>query len=184
MEGKDTRRQTLSLWLFMVAFVGLSASSIFAQSLVDVANKEKERRSKLGQQEQAQVITDRELQTSGRLPETLPTSTSSSGAENAASTSQSGEEGGGEEESEETGTREHWQSRVEAVKKKIADLEAKLQDPDNDWGGGLRQDVNPIGQRNLSQRQEVEGELAQAKAELRGIQNEARRAGVPPGWVR
>jgi hypothetical protein len=186
VQGKDIRCLTLWRWLFLVAFVGgLSAGSISAQSLVDVANKEKERRSKLEKQKQTQVITDRELQTSGRLPETLPASTtSSSGTENAASTQQPGEEGGGEEETEETRTREYWQNRVEVVKKKIADLEGRLQDPDMNWGGGLRNDVNPIGQRNLSQRQEVERELAQAKAELQAIQDEARRAGVPPGWVR
>jgi hypothetical protein len=185
VEGKDTRYLTFWRWLFLVAWVGGLAGSVSAQSLVDVAKKEKERRSKLEKQEpeEVPVITDRELQTAGRLPETLSASTT------AASDSDTPSEASAppveeEEGTEETKTREYWQNRTDAAKKKIADLEAKLQDPDHNWGEGIRNDVNPIGQRNLSQRQEVERELEQAKAELRAVQDEARRAGVPPGWVR
>jgi hypothetical protein len=158
----------------------LSAGLSSAQSLVDVAKKEKERRSKLDKQGEARVITDRELQTGSRLPESLPTPTTE-GAESEASSQQEGEEGEGEDE---TKTREYWQTRVDGVKKKIADLEEKLQSPEMNWGEGIRNDVNPIGQRNLSHRQDLESQLAQAKAELRAIQDEARRAGVSPGWVR
>jgi len=158
----------------------------WAQSLVDVAKKEKERRSKLEKGDDARVITDRELST-GRLPASFPVTADNvpmgeSGESSAASepSTEEGEESG----EDQTKTREYWQQRVDAVKKKIQDLEAKLQAPDMNWGEGIRNDVNPVGQKNLSQRQDVESELAKARAELRGIQEEARRAGVPPGWVR
>jgi hypothetical protein len=183
VEGKDIRCLTLWRRLFFVTLLfGLSAGLSSAQSLVEVAKKEKERRSKLDKQGEARVVTDRELQTGGRLPESLPaTTTTTEGAESGASSQQEGEEGEGEDE---TKTMEYWRTRVEGVKKKIADLEEKLQSPELNWGEGIRNDVNPIGQRNLSHRQDLESQLAQAKAELRAIQDEARRAGVPPGWVR
>jgi hypothetical protein len=93
-----------------------------------------------------------------------------------------GEEG--ETEEDETETREYWQERIAAANKKVQDLETRLQSDEVNWGGGLRTDVNPIGQKNLSQRQEIESQLEQAKAELQAIQVEGRRAGVPPGWLR
>ena len=146
--------------------------------MVDVAKKEKERRSK-NEAESSRVITDRDLQVHGRLP--VSTSTPAAGEGEAA------EEGEGDEEKpevDETKTREYWQKRVEGVNQKIQKLEEELNSPDMSWGEGIRNDVNPLGQRNLSRRQELEQQLAQARAELQAIQDEARRAGVPPGWVR
>jgi hypothetical protein len=161
---------------------GLYAGLSSAQSLVEVAKKEKERRAKLDAQGEARVITDRELSTGGRLPVSPSAATTTTeGAEGGDSSQQEGEEG---EEEDETKTRQYWQSRVEGVKKKIADLEEQLKSPEMSWGEGIRNDVNPIGQRNLSRRQDLESQLAQAQAELRAIQDEARRAGVPSGWVR
>jgi hypothetical protein len=186
VEGKPMSRLTLWLSFFLVtSFFALSAGLSSAQSLVDVAKKEKERRAKIENQgETTRVITDRELQTSV-LPESVPADAPSGEGETTPSV-QAAETGEGQEEGEEdqTKSREYWQTRVEGVKKKIAGLEEKLQSPELNWGEGIRNDVNPIGQRNLSQRQDLEGQLAQAKAELRAIQTEARRAGVPPGWVR
>ena len=114
---------------------------------------------------------------SSPLPESAP-------AEGSVAEDAGGEGDEDESEADETKTREYWQNRVAGSKKKIADLESKLQSPENDWGGGMRTDVNPVGQRNLSGRQEIESELAAARSEFSQIQGEARRAGVPAGWVR
>jgi hypothetical protein len=146
--------------------------------LAEVAKKEKKRRSEV--QGSTKVISERDLRSAGRSTP-LPSSAAAS-AEGGESAENAAEDG--EDEPDETKTREYWQNRVSASKKKIADLEERLQRPENDWGGGMRTDVNPVGQRNLSQRQGIESQLAAARAELATIQDEARRAGVPAGWVR
>jgi len=158
------------------------AGSALAQSLAQVAEKEKKRRSEV--KGTAKVISDRELQT-GRRVTPLPNdsaATATSQGEGAVASEETAV--AGEPEVDEATTREYWQNRVNAANEKIAALEEKLQSPESDWGGGMRTDVNPVGQRNLSQRQEIESQLAAARAELAQIQDEARRAGVPAGWVR
>jgi hypothetical protein len=171
-------------WLVTIALgVGLFSGVSAAQSLAELAKKEKERRSQIGSKETTKVISERDLQRAGRSPAPLPASATPAG-EAAGGEQASGE---GEEEAEapeESKTREYWQNRVDGAKKKIADVEAKLNAPESNWGGGMRTDVNPYGQRNLSQRQELESQLAAAKSELQSIQEEARRAGVPSSWVR
>jgi hypothetical protein len=182
VKGKDVRCQApWRCFRFFLLILALSVGVSSAQSLVDLAKKEKERRKK-NNTEATRVVTDRDLQTHGRLPETRPTTTPTEGTEDQATAGEEGE--GQDEEQDETRTREYWQNRVEGVKKKIQDLEEQLNSPEMTWNEGLRTDVNPIGQRNLSRRQETEKQLAQARAELQTIQEEARRAGVPSSWVR
>jgi hypothetical protein len=41
-----------------------------------------------------------------------------------------------------------------------------------------------MGANNLGSRQQAEQQLAAARAELDAVRAEARKAGVPPGWVR
>jgi hypothetical protein len=165
--------------------LGLAAAVSSAQSLVDVAKKEKERREK-NKTESKRVITDRELAGSyGGLPParsaqaTSQTSTPAAGESADASKDQANK---GEDQQDETKTQAYWQNRVKGAKDKIAKLEAQLQS--NDWGEGQRVGVDPRGQTNLGDRQKVEQDLAAAHSELDAIQAEARRAGVPPGWVR
>jgi len=171
----------------------LTSSVGSAQSLAEIAKKEKERRAKADPEGEGRTITERDLRTTyGGLPASAPSTPRAAG-------STGGEAGGaggtpvvvggvageaGEEEEDETETREYWQERIAAANKKIQDLEARLQSDEVNWGGGIRTDVNPIGQKNLSQRQEIESQLEQAKDELEVIQAEGRRAGVPWGWLR
>ena len=165
-------------WFFSLALsVGVLSGVAYAQSLAEVAKEEKKRRAEV--EGGTEVISDRDLRSQRSSP--LP---SSSVAEGSVAEDAGGEGDEDESESDETKTREYWENRVAGSKKKIADLESKLQSPENDWGGGMRTDVNPVGQRNLSGRQEIESELAAARSELSQIQGEARRAGVPAGWVR
>ncbi len=165
-------------WFFSLALsVGVLSGAAYAQSLVEVADKEKKRRT--GVEGSSKVISERDLGRgrSSPLPESAP-------AEGSVAEDAGGAGDEDQSEADETKTREYWQNRVAQSKKKIADLESKLQNPENDWGGGMRTDVNPVGQRNLSGRQEIESQLAGARSELAQIQDEARRAGVPAGWVR
>ena len=173
-------KQTLLLLAVLALSMAVLPGSVLAQSLAEVAEKEKKRRSEA--KGTAKVISERELQTGRRVTSLPSDSAPSAGAEGEVASDELAT--GQEPEVDETTTREYWQSRVNASREKIVALEERLQSPESDWGGGMRTDVNPIGQRNLSQRQETESQLAAARAELAQIQDEARRAGVPSGWVR
>ena len=167
--------RNLALTTLVLAIGGAVAG---AQSLAEVAKKEKDRRDK-NKEESSRVITDRELaQSYGGLPPASSTATATAaGEEGAASETEDKAEG-----TDETKTPAYWQNRVKASKDKIAKLEQELQS--EDWGEGQRMNVDPRGQNNLATRQKAEQDLAAAKAELEAIRAEARRAGVPPGWVR
>lgn len=155
----------------VLAFVVLFAAATLAstQSLVEVAKKEKERRKKLDAQGK-HSITENDLRRGSRLPPT--SSTVSTPAARSAETPE-GTETPAEPEEDPTKTESYWRERVAAVNKKIQDLEAKLQSPE------LNADT-----RGATRRQAVERDLAQARSEKQAIADEARRKGVPPGWVR
>ena len=178
MNGIDQTRIVV-----MALSLAVLSGTAFAQSLTEVAEKEKKRRSEVKGSTKVIVISDRELQT-GRRETPIPAASAAAPAEGGGEAESAADAGEQEPEVDETKTREYWQNRVTASKQKIADLEVKLQSPESDWGGGMRTDVNPVGERNLSQRQELESQLAAARAELAQIEQEARRAGVPAGWVR
>ncbi|MFQ5792281.1 MAG: hypothetical protein ACE5JI_17565 [Acidobacteriota bacterium] len=192
MSGEVIVMRTGQVWgsrfaCIAVAF-GVSAAAagaMWGQSLAEVAQKEKERRSEVKKEGQAKVITARELQSYGGFPPAPPPAAPSTASRASGGEAQEAEGAETEEAaSDESKTREHWQERVQAVQDKIQDLESQLNSPELSWGGGMRTDVNPLGFRNLSRRQELEKQLAEARAELDAIRLEARRAGVPAGWVR
>lgn len=175
----------------LTVVLALFSTVVFAQSLAEVAKKEKERREK-NKAESKRVITDRELARGyGGLPATSTQASSQSSTSTSTDASATGDstdatgannEGAGEQNQDETKTQAYWQNRVKASKDKIAKLQEQLKS--NDWGQGQRVGVDPRGQTNLGDRQKVEQQLAAARSELDAIQAEARRAGVPPGWVR
>lgn len=170
----------------MIVTVALTLGAFVAsaQSLAEVAKKEKKRRE-TNKESAKRVITDRELtygyggEPSTSSTVTLPGAEGEQG-EGEAGTAAEGEEGQGEEG--EGQNREQWTERITAAKTKIAGIEKQLQD--GDWGDGMRPGVDPMGQENLNRRQQLEQQLAVARAELASIQAEGRRAGVPPGWLR
>ena len=156
--------------VFTLAVLYASASLVSAQSLVEVAKKEKERRKKLDAQGK-QAFTESDLRGGPRLPQASSRSTTTQAGQ-ATSTAEPGETPA-EPEPDPTKTEGYWRERVSAVNKKIQDLEAKLQSPE------LTTDV-----RGASRRQAAERDLAQARSEKQTIADEARRKGVPPGWIR
>lgn len=171
----------------LTVVLGLASTVASAQSLAEVAKKEKERRGK-NKSDAKRVITDRELAGSYGG---FPAATTPAPSQTASATAAPGETpaaaaptetGSGEQPQDETKTQAYWQNRVKGTKDKIAKLEEQLKS--NDWGEGQRVGVDPRGQTNLGERQQVEQKLQAARSELDAIQAEARRAGVPPGWVR
>lgn len=163
--------------------LALGAAIASAQTLAEVAKKEKARREK-SNTSSTRTITDRELASSfGRLPpasSTVQTTASGGGtAEGTAATEGAGTEAAAPDEKK---TPEYWQNRTKGAREKIAKLEQQLQS--EDWGQGQKVGVDPRGMNNLGTRQQAEQQLAAARSELEAIRAEARKAGVPPGWVR
>jgi hypothetical protein len=156
--------------LFLIfAVLCASATLASAQSLVEVAKKEKERRKKVDAQGK-QSYTENDLRGGPRLPASSATSTT---AATEATPAAEGAETPAEPEEDPTKTESYWRDRVAGVNKKIQDLETRLQSPE------LNMDT-----RGADRRQATERELAQARSEKQAIAEEARRKGVPPGWVR
>ncbi len=156
--------------VFTFAVLGLAAGLASAQSLTEVAKKEKERRKKLDAQGK-QSFTETDLRGGPQFPQRR-TSSGASKPEAGAAQAEA-EATPAEPEPDPTKTESYWRERVSGVNKKISDLEAKLRSPE------LTSDT-----RGASRRQAAERDLAQARSEKQAIADEARRKGVPPGWLR
>ena len=158
--------------VFVLCALALAASTVSAQSLAEVAKKEKERRKKL-QSSDSPMITDVELR-QARGPVTSVSggpATAADGEDAAAEDEAASAEEPAQEDP--TRTQDYWRDRLSPVNERIRTLEAQLQSPE------LTQ--NPLG---ASTRQRFERDLASAQAERQRIVDEGRRQGVPPGWLR
>lgn len=166
----------ISALVSLAVAIGLAATA-GAQSLAEVAKKERERREKLEASEgETPTITDVELRRAGDSG-TLPTSRTT--------TADSGDdEAGGETEPEEDTeeaaeaadprqTEAYWRGRLQPIDERIQRLETQLQSP--------QYTMNPVGG---PERQRLEQQLERARAQRQAVLDEARRAGVPPGWLR
>lgn len=170
-----TRRVVFGIALALCALL-LAASATSAQSLAEVAKKEKERRKSLTKSD-APMITDVELR---RASGPVTSVTSVTGGADATTSpdgesATDGEEAAAEEPAQDdpTRTQAYWRDRLNPIDERIRALEARLQSPE------LTQ--NPLG---ASERQRVERDLDSARADRQRIIDEGRRAGVPPGWLR
>ncbi len=90
--------------------------------------------------------------------------------------------------------KEEWQNRMKAAKQKLADAEQRYRDLEQQrdlllgsWGGPAsghlegREEADRIQQ----QMQQVQGEIDDAQNQIEVvIPDEARKAGIPPGWLR
>jgi len=167
--------------LLMVGF-------LFSQSpLVELSKKEKERRKKIIK---TKVVTN----------ENLGKSTSSLnilGKAYSPSTKTAGEG----EFLEKTQTfrqkRDHkwWSERKKAMDEKINKLRKKIQELNTKVNGLNNQfllEQRPFTQARVKEElekakgalQQAKADLANAKKELESLYNEARKEGVPPGWIR
>ena len=82
--------------------------------------------------------------------------------------------------------REGWQKRIGEARKELAQARARFEAALSAYsevrhrgrGGGARK------QSALKERGEAEAALAEAERQLEELLDQARRAGVPPGWIR
>ncbi len=153
-------------WIMLATFL---ASSAVAQSLAEIAKKEKDRRAN-NNAEQTRTITENDLRRNLRGP--MTTSTVASATDEESSEDESDAEPETEPEDPRQ-TAEYWRNRLSSVDQKIQTLQEQLQSP-----------LYTSDPRGAPRRQRLEQQLVQAQAERAAIVEEARRAGAPPGWLR
>ena len=155
------------IWTFIVMF---AASAAVAQSLAEIAKKEKERRRQLESSE-SRTITEVELRRAGGPLTALPrTSRSDADSDDVA-------EEDVEEDQEDIAdarqTEDYWRGRLAPIDTRIKSMEERLQSP--------QFTSNPVG---APDRERLERQLAEARAKRQAVVYEARRKGVPPEWLR
>jgi predicted nucleic acid-binding Zn-ribbon protein len=187
------------------AFVLLVAVPVVvgAQSLGEVAKRQEEKKKKKSTQPPSKVYTEEDLkkarESGSGTVNVLPEIGSSSSP--AASERPSGSEGGPArgENSVNAGPHDESSWRAEAGRRrdavKVADsrvqmLEAQVAGLRSDMSPTNTQDPNRLQNQDRELRQALDNleaarrELDTARQSLANLDDEARRAGVPPGWVR
>jgi len=169
-------------------------------SLADVARKEAERRK--GIKETEKVITTKDLPESARKPKSAPpdaASPASAGGQAsragsaqkpaADSTSKAAPAGAGQKDEK------YWKDRIETAREALRRNEAfaeALQSRINALATDFVNRDDPFQRAKLGEdRQKALAELARVKSDIEqgrkhiaDIEEEARQAGVPPGWLR
>jgi hypothetical protein len=157
------------------------ATSVFAQGLGDAARKETQRRSRAKGSGKVYTGDDLRHDGSSTAPEPPPAvaeteATSSSRSEGA---SQNGQD------------ERRWRSRADSLRGSVSRLEREVDEADRVAtrlaydgpmdGGGY---VNTEHTRWVARVQKAREALASARKALEDFEEEARRAGIPPGWLR
>jgi len=144
---------------------------VSAQSLAEVARKEKERRQALGETK-VEAYDDRSLGGRGlSVPSPPPAAVAERSAE--VGESEATEDSQEIEEEDPTQTEAYWRDRKAAIERRVSDIESQLNRP------GFSSDPS-----NMMRRTQLEQQLEQARSDLAALQADARRQGIPPGWVR
>jgi hypothetical protein len=181
--------QLRHLCIVIPAALALQAG-VFAQSLADVAKAEEARRK--GIKSSVKVYTNEDL---GRTPSTSPAPVAPAPA--ASTTAKPGDlaKPGEEKPVDPKTTQAYWRERATAIQQSLSRNKLLLEALQSQVNGLNAEFVNmdDPGQRDLLQArlQRASGELLRVQQDIEkqnkaaaDLQTEARRAGVPPGWVR
>ena len=156
-------------------------------SLVELAQKEQERRKALKAAPAAKVYTDKDLP----QPTTAPPVASSVPSVTPVPPEPQPAETKPEDQKDET----WWRNRMtqareaqrraeafaEALQSRINALATDLVNRDDPY---QRAKIADDRQKALAELQRVTGEIEQAKKDIADIEEDARKANVPPGWIR
>jgi hypothetical protein len=184
---------------FTVALLVTAAVPVFAQSLADVAKKEEERRKKTP--EAAKVYTNKDLgpapTTSTPPPaaapgEPAPAAATPGDASKAADAEKDKEK---DKEKDPKKTQAYWGGKMKALQEEVSRNETfaeALQSRINALSTDFVNRDDPAQRAVISQnRQKAMAELdrlkktiADGKKAITDLEEDARRAGIPPGWLR
>lgn len=176
----------------LLVFVGALgwASPVYAQNptLAEIARKEQERRKTTTGT--PKVLTNKDLPPSAQQPAPPPPAAAPAGAATEQKPAE-GQKPAGEPEKDET----WWKQRIvqarealrrneafhDALQSRINALSADFVNRDDPY---QRAKIGEDRQKALMEMERVTAEIAQNKKQIEDIEEEARKAGVPPGWLR
>jgi hypothetical protein len=174
--------------------LALGAATASAQSLGDVARKEEARRKTA---KQGKVYTNGDLPGGGTAapapPQAAPVeqlAPSTSGAQGTKP-----EEKGAAAPDDPRKDEAHWRGRMQAARAALDRarmfrdaLQSRINALGNDFAArddpAQRNQIAGDRQKALAEMERVTKEIADGEQAIRDIEEEARKAGVPPGWVR
>ena len=191
--------------LFAVALSGLmvapSASSAPAQSLAEIARREEVRRQAV--ETPSKVYTNADLRGGGNLTTTVPPIPAGTEAETvsgamAGTSGAPGEDAEPEEppqDEDEDEDEEFWRARITAAREALSRnelfLEALQNRVDGLWADFTarddpyqREEIAALRRDAMAEMERVQREIDGQTQAIADIEEEARRAGVPPGWLR
>ena len=187
--------------LFAVALSGLmvapSASSASAQSLAEIARREEVRRQAV--ETPSKVYTNADLRGGGNLTTTVPPIPAGTEAETVpgavAGTSGAPGEDAEPEEPPQDEDEEFWRARITAAREALSRnelfLEALQNRVDGLWADFTarddpyqREEIAALRRDAMAEMERVQREIDGQTQAIADIEEEARRAGVPPGWLR
>jgi len=189
-----SRSRPRSALLVLLAF--LLPSMAPSQDLAAVARKEKERRAKVTKP--AKVLTEGDGKDASAKGAGSVTSLGASTA--GGSSASSAASGGGAATTDPEAQRASWKARADATRNAVTAAEAKLTQMERDLAA-YRSDISPVSAADamdpmrLQKREALinklnkdieaqKGTVVEAKKAVATLEDEARRNGVPAGWLR
>ena len=179
------RVTAIGLALLLCLRVGVA----FAQtpSLVELAQKEQERRKSLKGASTSKVYSDKDLPKTGTpavassLPPATPTPIPDEKPSEAKPTDQKDETWWRTRMLQAREAQRRSEMFAEALQSRINGLTTDVVNRDDPYQRARLADDR---QKALAELQRVTGEIEQAKKDIVDLEEEARKAGVPPGWLR
>ena len=174
----------------LASLLCLRAGAAFAQtpSLVELAQKEQERRKALKGATGSKVYSDKDLPKTGTpattvssLPSATPTPVPDEKPPEAKPPEQSQETVWRTRMTQAREAQRRAEMFAEALQSRINALTTDVVNRDDPY---QRAKLAEDRQKALAELQRVTGEIEQAKKDIVDIEEEARKAGVPPGWLR
>ena len=183
-----------------VAMLLLPTAAGAAQSLVEIAEREKARRAAIAPEARSRTYTNDDLRDSGGLTIGATSATAAQEADAGSGRAGRGVAGdgditGGDSADGDVAGENEWRARVTTAREARARAELMASALQNRADGLWAQftAMDDPARRGMVERQRTEAleELERTRAEaerldqqIRDIEEEARRAGVPPGWLR
>ena len=176
----------------------LPTAAATAQSIVEVARQERLRREELARQAgpdaaPPRVYTDADLVYSGRL--TMRVDDAETDAPEEPGAAETGSEAPPPAEAEAAGDEQRWRNRMaearqalEEAERRAAELQTRVNRLWADFTGrddpAQRAAIEQERQAALAELEETRAEADELARAVDDLRDEARRAGVPPGWLR
>ena len=176
--------------LIGVLIVFVSVSFAEDSALVKAAKKEKERREKV---EAKKTLTNQDIEEIRKKQLGIETTAVPTGESAGEDTKTEKTE---KKEKDPTQTEEYWRARKEETDQQLQDAQARVQELQSEINSlttAFYAESDGVAQRPLIESERIERikELEQAKQDLEnarqqseGLEDEARKAGALPGWVR